>query len=435
MRRVALAFPIAALALVAVVDAVQDAEIRGATIALAQRAVIVRTVTIENRRPSPLLAWAIRTTDGPGTGSIVSSSDFTSQFAESRPDSGPIAPGAQRILEVPLTPGTNGPPPTLELAVFADGLIDGTAAGIARWRTERREHAEDAAYWRDAFAKMPRESEERAKEDLAARVAERAAVSPTDHSGTRGRLFRLWQQTPQSPGFVFALVESSEKEAARQAELLKRTLAAPQSLESAAPVSIASRQSTKTQYVVAISNLRDSAIEAVAFDHYLSSSDRPSGGQAMDFCTTDPAARDGRGRIARGETREFPFSRETAASATPPRVRLRYVLFDDLSFEGRGADRDELFRRREELADDMAYANGVRAELAKVPDGDLQKFLEKKKTERVAYLLSLKRFPSVYALDRVIEDAARSPARLRETAAAAIAREEEQRLRLRRHVR
>ena len=111
------------------------------------------------------------------------------------------------------------------------------------------------------------------------------------------------------------------------------------------------------------------------------------------------------------------------------------VLFDDLSFEGRSAERNELFRRREELADDMAFANGVRAELATVSDSDLQKFLQKKKTERIAYLLSLKRPPSTYALDLMTEYAARSPGRLRETAAAASAHDEEQRLRLLRHVR
>jgi hypothetical protein len=217
--------------------------------------------------------------------------------------------------------------------------------------------------------------------------------------------------------------------------VLTRTLAARQSLESAAPVSVASRPSTRTHYVVAISNLRDSPIEAVAFDYYLPSIDRPSGGNAMDFCTTDPAARDGRGRIAPGETREFPYSREIPDPGRLPTVRLRYVLFDDLSFEGRGADRDELLGRREDIADDMAFANGVRAELANVSDSDLQQFLQNKKTDRVAHLLSLKRLPSASALDRMIEDAARSPARLRETAAPAIARDDEQRLRLLRHVR
>jgi hypothetical protein len=313
MRREVLAFPITALAFVAAVDAVQHAEILGATIALVPKTVVVQIVTLENRRQSQLLAWAIRTTGGPGTGSIVSSSDFTWQVMGPRPD-GPIEPGKQRVFEVQLTPGTSSPPSsTLELAVFADGVIDGTALGIARWRNERREHAEDAKY----------------------------------PYGT----------------------------------------------------------------------------------------DRPSGGESMDFCTTDPAARDGRGRIGPGETREFPFSRETADSATLPKVRLRYLLFDDLSFEGRDADRDELLRRREETADDLAFANGVRAALANVSDSDLRDFLQDKKTERIARLLSLKRLPSTYALDRMIEDAARSPARLRETAAAVIAHDEQQRLRLLRHLR
>jgi hypothetical protein len=83
----------------------------------------------------------------------------------------------------------------------------------------------------------------------------------------------------------------------------------------------------------------------------------------------------------------------------------------------------------------MAFADGVRAELAKVSDSDQREFLQKKKTERIAHLLSLKRLPSTQALDSMIEDAARSPARLRETAAGAIARDEQQRLRLLRHVR
>ena len=435
MRRKVLAFPILALALVAVVDALQNVEIRGASIALVPRTVAVQLITLENRRQSPLMAWEIRTTGNPAHGSIVSNSDFTRQTVSPGPDSGPIPPGKPRMLEVQLSPGTSSPPTsTLELAVFADGVIDGTVAGIARWQHERREYAEDVGYWRDAFAKMPRTSDQLAKEYLAARVAERSAVANSDHSGVRGHLARLWHQTPQAPGFVLAMVESIEKDMARQAAMLTRAQPPP-SLQSAAPVSLTSRLLTKTHYVVALRNLRDSPIEAVAFDYFEPGSERPSGGQSMDFCTTDPAARDGFGRINPGETRESRFSRDIAHSAAVPKIMLRFVLFDDLSFEGRSADRDELLRRREEIADDMAFANTVRAALANVPAGDLREVLQKKKTERIAHLLSLGRLPRVHALDGMIEDAARSPQRVRETAAAVVAREEEQRRRLLRHVR
>ncbi len=47
-----LPFPVTVLAFVAVVDAVQEAEIRGATIALLPKTVAVHTVTTENRRQS-----------------------------------------------------------------------------------------------------------------------------------------------------------------------------------------------------------------------------------------------------------------------------------------------------------------------------------------------------------------------------------------------
>ena len=424
MRRRAFAFPIAALGLISALGAAQDAAIRGATIALVPKTVAVQTVTIENRRQSPLLAWAIR------TGHSVRTSDFTWQIVRPGADHGPIDPGKQRVfdVELQLTPGVNSAPPsTLELAVFADGVVEGTAAAIERWRSERREHADDAVYWREAFEKMPRDSEERAKQYLAARVAERAAVVREDRSGTRGRLFRLWHETPQPPGWVFAVVESIEKEAMRQAEVLNWKVAVPQSLESAAPLLITSRPSTKTDYVVAIRNLRETPIEELAYDYYEPGNDRPSGGVA---------ARAGRdGLIAAGQTREFQSSRAIKDPALLPSVKLRYVLFDDLVFEGPASERAELFRRREHLADDIAFANAIRAELAKVPDAELRAFLVKKRTERAAHLLTLKRTPEVSAVDRMIEELARSPERLRESAAAAIADDEQQRQRLLRHVR
>ena len=274
-----------------------------------------------------------------------------------------------------------------------------------------------------------------AKQYLAARVAERAAVAREDRFGTRGRLFRLWHETPQPPGWVFAIVEPIQKEAVRQVEVLTRTLAAAQSLESSAPVSISSRPSTKTYYAVAITNLRDSPIESLAFDHYRPGSDRPSGGESIEFPGVDPDVRDGHGRIRPGETRELPFSRRIEDAAQLPKVRLRYVFYDDLSFEGAALEREELSRRREQRADDIAFANAVRAELPRISDAELRAFLVQKRTERAAHLLTLKRTPEVSAVDRMIEDLARSPERLREDAAAAIARDEEQRRRLLRHIR
>ena len=97
--------------------------------------------------------------------------------------------------------------------------------------------------------------------------------------------------------------------------------------------------------------------------------------------------------------------------------------------EDRSGTRGRLFRLWHEIT------NAVRAELPRISDAELRAFLMQKRTERAAHLLTLKRTPEVSAVDRMIEDLARSPERLREDAAAAIARDEEQRRRLLRHIR
>jgi serine/threonine protein kinase len=68
-------------------------------------------------------------------------------------------------------------------------------------------------------------------------------------------------------------------------------------------------------------------------------------------------------------------------------------------------------------------------------DADRRARFERESHVLAALNHSQKGMPIASALDRITEDAVRSPERLRETAAAAIARDEEQRLPLRRHVR
>ena len=67
VRPEVLAFPLAVLAFVTVLGAVQDTEIRDATVAVAPKTIAVQTVTIGNRRQSQLLAWPISTAGVTGT--------------------------------------------------------------------------------------------------------------------------------------------------------------------------------------------------------------------------------------------------------------------------------------------------------------------------------------------------------------------------------
>ena len=92
-----------------------------------------------------------------------------------------------------------------------------------------------------------------------------------------------------------------------------------------------------------------------------------------------------------------------------PVVRLSFVLFDDLSFEGATHYQDELFRSREMQADD--YASGIAAlrQVATVKAGEVVAFLAARRTERARQLQVDKRRGDLLILDNLIRHAKQSP--------------------------
>lgn len=136
-------------------------------------------------------------------------------------------------------------------------------------------------------------------------------------------------------------------------------------------------------YSASIVNRRTVAIEAFGFEEMVPYETRVLRAQRMDFALADPATPPpGLGRIAPGEEREVRLQAQTQAeSVRPPVVRLSFVLFDDLRFEGRVEARDELFREREKTAQAIAAAlEAVRQALA-LPPGEAIPFLERRRAE------------------------------------------------------
>ena len=408
---------------------VQDVDVKNATIALQPKAIAVEIVTVENRRSSPLVAWEIGLSrPGEARPSVPANADFSWQVLHPNSTSGPINRNERRTIELELADRDLGRP-TLRLAVFADGYVEGVADVIDRWQTQRRERAEDAAYWVRAFESMPVSSDDNAKQHLAARAAERAVQVSGDPSGIRGRLWRIWIDTPRPPGWLPAVIEPIRREAERQvAVLAQRSTTAP-SLESAAPIVLSSKRAALTEYVAVVKNLRDVPIEAVGLEIL-----EPGGGrsgQTADYCTSDRAAAGGGGRISPGESREFRLNANIRGDGPLPTLRISFVMFDDLVYEGERAKRDALFRAREQQADDIAFANTARAEAMTRPGRDALAFLVAKRTERDVAIQAQGRQPSLGLLDDLIEQARKSPDSLRENTAVAqeLERQREQLLR------
>lgn len=343
---------------------------------------------------------------------------------------------AMEVVPDPQKGRTRGSP-KLQLAVFEHGHIDGVPDAVERWQRARQEHIDDVAYRVRALQMMPRGSEENAQQYLAARVAERPAPASSRSAGIRGRVLDIWQPFSRPErGALFARAERVREEAEGHLATLRRTLSLPQTLEAAAPVFVSSDRIVRDEYVASIVNRRDVPIEAVGFEIVPAGEERPSSGQSSDFCLADVEVGPGSsGRIAAGNTREFPVSTAITDASQLPTLRLTFVLFDDLSFEGSVAERDRLFQRREHQADDLAFAHRIRTELAALPADAVHAFLVEKRTERTKQLLAQGRRPDVRSLDEMIEQARRSPEGLRQTDSATIERVEAQRQRLLRHAR
>lgn len=95
----------------------------------------------------------------------------------------------------------------------------------------------------------------------------------------------------------------------------------------------------------------------------------------------------------------------------PPVVRLTFVLFDDLSFEGSTAARDEVLRHRERQADEYAYSIAVVQQIAALPPAEVEAFLVAKRAERARQLQLEGRRGETQRLEQFLREAKGSPER------------------------
>lgn len=139
-------------------------------------------------------------------------------------------------------------------------------------------------------------------------------------------------------------------------------------------------------YSALIVNRRPVPIEAFGLEEIAPYETRVLRAHRMDFALADPATpRPGVGRIAPGEEREVRLQAQTQAeSVKAPVVRLSFVLYEDLSFEGRQDARNELFAAREKTAEAVAAALEAVRQAAALPDGQAIPFLERRRAEWAA---------------------------------------------------
>lgn len=375
--------------------------VTGARVSLVPKPQALLNVTVENRYTSPLVEWHI------GIGPRREGQGIAGYTGY-----GSIPPGEGRTVSVTLANPWDGATGALTLVAFEDGFHQGTAEAVQGWRQMREERARDLSYWVRVFGMMPRVSEPDLRRYLAERSVERAGEIVADPSGVRAKLQGVLQRYPAGPDVWNGLDRlRMETQAA-----LKRATREPSEgaggvvvdAVSSAVIS-AQEQVTTTAFVTAIENLRRVPIEAVEYELLDAGTNRPSGGRTFDFGVGDPSpAERGRGRIQPGEVREERVGTEASPDA-PPTARLRFVLFDDLSFEGSTTARDELFRHRERQADEYAYSVAVVKQIAALPPPEVEAFLVAKRAERARQLQSEGRRIDTHMLEQFLREAKAAP--------------------------
>lgn len=411
-----LAFVVAILSLQ---PAAQAPPIAGARISLVPKPQAVLNITIENRRASPLIWWQIRLDVRGAVG----------RTTMIHTGSGSIPQGGKRMVPVQLTNPQDVATAALISVEHEDGFHEGTAEAVQAWRTNREERAKDLSYWLRVLGMMPRISEPDLRRYLSDHIGERVGQAQDDPSGFRNKLQNVLLQHPSGPG-VWRALDRLHLEA--QAALTWNTREPAAGSRGGGVDAIASavisaqEQVETTTYDVAIQNLRGVPIEAVGFETFDPATNRPKSGQTSDFWEARELM------IQPKEIREFPFRSDVNPNA-PPALRVSFVLFEDLTFEGSTEARDQLLRRRESQADDYAYAIAVVKQTATLPPGEVEAFLVAKRAERAKQLASEGRRGDTHMIEQLLREVRTAPDRFVAGAKARADHMERQRQRLLRH--
>ncbi len=366
------------------------APITGARLDVIEKRTPLLEVTIENRRGASLVEWIVT------AGTISSSGRET------------VAPGARRVIALTSGERTPAETPRLALALYADGSYEGSGPQFDSWLKARRRHADDLAYWLNALTLAPQTSMVALRRRLDDQLAERSVTQPLDAEPVSDRVRDTLRHHPDGDGLRESLARLENDIKVELQNLTRSDAALPAG--GAGTSIVASRDTTVTTYAVVVENLRDVPIEAFHFEE-LDPDGTSQRGQGEDFCLSDPADRTpGRGRIQPHERREIPVHPQPYQQ--PPRYTLSFVLFDDLSFEGRAEARDDTLRRRAAMAYEWAFAVDAMTAAAAIPANSVEAFLEGR---RIDWARRLGRdgqaIPSAILLDESLRQARRSPER------------------------
>lgn len=405
-RRIRITYPAALFVagLLAVSVRAQDIEIKSARFQVESKTNADLSLSIENLRDSPLVAWRIDLSPGGW-----SEANYFGSRLPFPPDYGPIAGHETRISRLRGSTGVVAAEARLAAAIFADGYCEGSRPALDALVTQIKERTEELTWWVDVLGRIPEGSSKERIDYVAARLGEHASRFPSDalsvRANVRGNISGDLDARPD--WWLSSWLTNFREGLVGALRIIKVPLAAA---PSGAPSSLSLRivPSTTTEATARIENLTDKRIEAWVIQ--LSRSANGSSLIREDACFGDPALEEtapGRGRIGPREVREVSIPTDSLAEPIEPRLTM--VLFEDLSFEGRVEDRDSLLKFREAAAEDAAYWSEVLQGARDLSHDRVKAYFVAKRSERAARIAVGGRGGSTREADEAIAALERSP--------------------------
>jgi hypothetical protein len=358
----------------------QNTAVTGARVTVIEKNTGVLSVTLENLRDAPLVAWEIGLVrPGLPEPPAVQTADFTQPWRY-EPDDGPVAPRERRVVNIRLGNIAEGSAAVVNLAVFVDGYYEGQPESVKKFRQRRQQQVADLRYWVGVMEQMPLGSNDAIRVFLREQLVRHASRPGASDSSFAGNLRGLTVEDVQRPpGWITGMLKHRVSEAREYLARLEQPLTSgPEWLAgSVDSVAVSSAPAPGGALYARLENARDVPIEAIGVRY------SSGGSMTSDYCTSMESP-PGHGPIRPGETREMLLPNARSAGGTLPNVTVTFVLFADLKFEGRREDVNELLRARERRAAAAAFSIAVLSEAILLQPDKILSFSSLKARPRVA---------------------------------------------------
>ena len=307
-------------------------------------------VAIHNRHQSPLVRWSIKVSAG-GVSYTVTS-DYSTYRGPKLADAGPIGPNQTRRTTYQNQRAGPAKTVAIELAVFANGEVQGTRTALRDLEQEATTIADELVFWQKTLDAMP-QSEPFAY--IREKFVERRRAVGEDYTGARSQLESFFNpDVPRPAWWLFRGVDDLKKDLAEQlARARSLSTNARTASNGVTTVDVSVEGGATDEVVIILKNLRSVPLEAWGYQEFAPGSTSAMSGFMSETMGT-PAMAPGTGPIAPGETREI-RALELARDRPAPTFAPWFAVWEDLVWQGSATERAAIMEGRRLRIESLAF--------------------------------------------------------------------------------